>query len=50
MTRLLRKLFGRKTEQEAMYDYLSQATDRVHLEWLQKEWDRKSHRERSNWQ
>lgn len=50
MAKFLKKLFSRKTEQELMYDYLCQATDRVHLEWLQKEWDRKSYRERSNWQ
>ena len=46
----IKKLFAVKSEQERMYDYLCQATDRVHLEWLQREWDRKSWNERSNWQ
>ena len=50
MSKFLKRLFNVKNEQERMYDYLCQATDRVHLEWLQKEWDRKSHNERCNWQ
>ena len=49
MTKFLRKLFTRRTEQDRMYNYLSQATDRVHLEYLQREWDRLSHKKRSNW-
>jgi hypothetical protein len=50
MIGFIKKLFAVKSEQERMYDYLCQATDRVHLEWLQREWDRKSWNERSNWQ
>lgn len=50
MTSFLKKLFKRKTTQDRMYEYLSQATDTVHLEWLQREWDRKSFNERNNWQ
>jgi len=49
MSSLLKKLFTRKSEQQRMYDYLCQATDQVHLEWLQREWDRKSYNEKSNW-
>ena len=45
----LKKLFRSRSEQERMYTYLSQATDRIHLEYLQREWDRMSHRDRSNW-
>lgn len=50
MTKFLKKMFSCKNEEDRMYDYLCQATDRYHLEFLQREWDRKSHRERSNWQ
>jgi len=46
----IRKMFKFKNEQERMYDYLCQATDQIHLEWLQREWDRKSFNDRSNWQ
>lgn len=46
----LKKMFTPRSEQERMYSYLCQATDRVHLEWLQREWDRKSFNERNNWQ
>lgn len=46
----IRKLFKSRTEQEKMYDFLCQATDTVHLEWLQREWDRMSHKQRNNWQ
>lgn len=46
----IRKLFTPRSEQERMYEYLCQATDRVHLEWLQREWDRKSYRDRNFWQ
>ncbi len=49
MVALFKKLFTPRSEQERMYDYLSQATDRIHLEYLQKQWDYMSHRERSNW-
>ena len=45
----LKNLFKGRSEQERMYSYLSQATDRVHLEVLQREWDRMSHRDRSMW-
>jgi len=50
MSKFLKRLFNRKTEQERMYEYLCQATDIVHLESLQREWDRKSYRDRSSWQ
>jgi hypothetical protein len=49
MMNFLRKLFRSRSEQERMYAYLSQATDRIHLESLQKEWDRMTWNERSNW-
>lgn len=49
MVKYLKKLFQCRTDQERMYNYLSQATDRVHLEYLQREWDRMSHTQRSNW-
>lgn len=49
MTNFLKNLFRSRSEQERMYNYLSQATDRVHLETLQREWDRMSHSKRSNW-
>lgn len=49
MVAYLKKLFRPRSEQEKMYTYLSQATDRVHLEYLQREWDRMSHKQRSNW-
>lgn len=49
MVSYLKKLFSSRTEQERMYTFLSQATDRVHLEYLQREWDRMSHNQRSNW-
>lgn len=45
----LKKLFRSRSEQDRMYNFLSQATDRVHLEILQKEWDRMKHRERNMW-
>lgn len=32
-----------------MYNYLCQATDQIHLEWLQREWDKKSHNDRCCW-
>ena len=50
MSKFLKRLFTPKSEQQRMYDYLCQATDQVHLEWLQREWDRKSYNERNNWQ
>jgi hypothetical protein len=49
MLSYLKKLFAIRSEQERMYDFLSQATDRVHLEYLQREWDRMSHAQKSNW-
>jgi len=49
MTKFLKKLFRSRSEQERMYNYLSQATDRVHLEYLQREWDRMSHDKRRSW-
>ena len=49
MVAYLKKLFSRRSEQDRMYNYLSQATDRVHLEHLQREWDHMSHSKRSNW-
>jgi len=49
MTKFLKSLFKSRSEQDKMYSYLSQATDRVHLEYLQREWDRMSHMQRSNW-
>ena len=47
--KFLKRLFAQRSEQERMYDYLCQATDTVHLEWLQKEWDRMSHEQRRSW-
>ena len=49
MTRFLKKLFRPRSDQDRMYAYLSQATDAVHLETLQRQWDRMSHTQRSNW-
>ncbi len=49
MIRSLKKLFTRKSEHDRMYDYLCQATDQAHLEWLQREWDRKSYNDRRHW-
>jgi hypothetical protein len=49
MLSYIKKLFKSRTEQERMYTYLSQATNRIHLEYLQREWDRMSHAQRSNW-
>ena len=49
MTRLLKKLFRSRSEQDRMYNYLSQATDAIHLESLQRQWDHMSHSQRSNW-
>jgi len=46
---LFKNLFAGRSEQDRMYSFLSQATDRVHLEVLQREWDRMSHRDRSMW-
>ena len=47
MLQFLKNLFRIKSEQERMYDYLSQAQDLVHLEFLQKEYDK--NRSRSVW-
>jgi hypothetical protein len=49
MTKFLKKLFRSRSEQDRMYNYLSQATDAVHLETLQREWDRMSHTNRRQW-
>lgn len=49
MVKFLKRLFAQKNEQERMYAYLCQATDTVHLEWLQKEWDRMTHEQRRSW-
>lgn len=46
---LFKNLFSQRSESDRMYAYLSQATDRIHLEFLQREWDRMSHRDRSMW-
>jgi hypothetical protein len=46
---LFKNLFSRRSEQDRMYNYLCQATDTVHLEWLQREWDRMSHESRRTW-
>ena len=46
---LFKKMFTRRSEQDRLYNYLCQATDRVHLEVLQREWDRMSYRDRSMW-
>jgi hypothetical protein len=37
------------TEQERMNNFLSQAVDIVHLEMLQREWDRMSYEKRSSY-
>ena len=49
MLRFLKELFTPKSEQERMYRFLSQATDQVHLEYLQREWDRMSYSQKSEW-
>jgi hypothetical protein len=49
MKKFFSNLFRGRTNEERMYTYLSQAIDRVHLEYLQRQWDRMSHRERSMW-
>lgn len=46
---LFKNLFAVRNEQERMYNYLCQATDQVHLEYLQRQWDRMSYRDRSMW-
>jgi hypothetical protein len=35
----MRQIFHRRSEQEQMEEYLSQAENNVHLEILQKRWD-----------
>jgi hypothetical protein len=35
--------------EDRMNAFLSQATDQVHLEFLQREWDRMSYEQRSQW-
>lgn len=49
MFRRLKSLFGCRTEQERMYSYLSQAQDQIHLEHLQREWDKMTHEQRRHW-
>jgi hypothetical protein len=49
MLDFLKRLFSPRTNEERMQNFLSQATDRVHLECLQREWDRMSHEQKSNW-
>lgn len=49
MLAFLKRLFSARTENERLYAYLSQATDRVHLEYLQKEWERMSYEDRKKW-
>ena len=49
MFKSLKRLFRFKSEQERMYNYLCQATDQVHLEWLQREWDRMPYVDRKHW-
>lgn len=49
MLNYIKSLFARRSEQDRMYHYLSQATDQVHLEYLQREWDRMSYSQKSNW-
>jgi hypothetical protein len=49
MLKMIKSWFKVRSEQDRLYNYLSQATDTVHLEWLQREWDRMSHAQRSNW-
>jgi hypothetical protein len=34
--------------QSRMYNFLSQATDRIHLEQLEKEWDRINYKQTNN--
>lgn len=46
---LFKNMFASRSEQDRLYNYLCQATDRVHLEVLQREWDRMSYRDRSMW-
>jgi hypothetical protein len=49
MKKFFSNLFRGRTNEERMMTYLSQATDRVHLEYLQRQWDRMSYNERSMW-
>jgi hypothetical protein len=49
MISFFKKVFRSRSEQERMYNYLNQATDNVHLEFLQREWDRMSHDKRRHW-
>lgn len=46
---LFKNMFTKRTEEDRMYQFLCQATDRVHLEYLQRQWDRMSHKDRSMW-
>lgn len=46
---LFKKMFATRSEQDRMYNFLSQATDQVHLEYLQRQWDRMNYRDRSMW-
>ena len=42
MFKKILEAFRSQSDQDRMSRYLSQATDIHHLEWLQKEWDRKA--------
>lgn len=46
---LFKRMFANRSEQDRMYKFLCQATDHVHLEQLQRQWDRMSYNERSMW-
>lgn len=37
------------SKEDRMKSFLSQATDQAHLEYLQREWDRMSHKQRNQW-
>lgn len=41
--------FKTASEEERLYKFLSQATDRVHLEYLQRQWDNMSYRDKAGW-
>jgi hypothetical protein len=43
----IRKALRVKTENERMNDFLSQAHDRYHLEYLEREWDRLNNRSKN---
>jgi hypothetical protein len=49
MLRFLKNFLAPRSEQDRMYRFLSQATDQVHLEYLQREWDRMTYSQKSEW-